>query len=192
MDTIYTIGHAGHPFREFIRLLHLFRITRVVDVRTQPVSRFTDWARRESLSVLLERMDVEYHYQGDRLGGQPDGEEFYDDRGYVLYGRIAETPDFQEGLQKLLKLGQEGRTAIMCAEEDPTDCHRRLLVGRALEEQHGVGMQHIREGGRLMDEETIARKAGEQPDQLGLFGLEETLDVPGAWRSQQPAQFLVG
>jgi hypothetical protein len=91
---------------------------------------------------------------GKDLGGRPDGERFYDPEGYVLYSRVARERSFRKAIERLGKGVTEFRVAIMCGEEDPYGCHRRLLVGRVLR-QEGVEVQHIRQDGRLQTDPDV-------------------------------------
>jgi hypothetical protein len=92
---------------------------------------------------------------GKELGGRPDGEEFYDAEDHALYSRVAESPLFLKGIERLEEIGKVSRVAIMCSEEDPTTCHRHLLVGRILAER-GISLLHIRGDGRIPTGEELA------------------------------------
>ena len=93
---------------------------------------------------------------GRELGGRPAGAEFYDQEGHVLYSRVAESSLFLEGLERLQEGLREFRLALLCSEENPAACHRRLLVGRVLAER-GVAIDHIRGDGRLQSEAELIR-----------------------------------
>ncbi len=67
-------------------------------------------------------------------------------QGHVLYGRLAASPAFQEGIDRVLARAQTQRIALLCSEEDPSRCHRHLLIGRVLRER-GVAVSHIRGDG---------------------------------------------
>jgi uncharacterized protein (DUF488 family) len=94
---------------------------------------------------------MKYVFLGKELGGRPEGSEFYDEGGGVLYDRLAESALFLEGIDRLMEGVKGYRVAIMCGEEDPVKCHRRVLVGRVLEER-GVRVKHIRGDGRVEDD----------------------------------------
>ena len=68
--------------------------------------------------------------------------------GRVRYDRIAETESFRSGLDRVVDGAARYRIALMCAEKEPLDCHRTLLVARALHDQ-GVDVAHIRADGGL-------------------------------------------
>ncbi|HEU5344698.1 MAG TPA: DUF488 domain-containing protein [Ktedonobacterales bacterium] len=171
--TIYSIGHSNQSLEAFIALLQRHGIQSLADVRSAPYSRYVPHFNRPELEYAVERAGIRYLYLGDELGGRPAGKEFYDDEGYVLYYRAARAPFFVRGLERLTDEGALYRTAIMCSEEDPTNCHRRLLIARVLEEQ-GVPTLHIRGDDRIQTADDFHRD-----QQLSLW------DDPSAAASEE-------
>jgi hypothetical protein len=119
---------------------------------------------------------VGYVFLGGELGGRPREPDLYDDEGHVLYGEVAATDRFRAGLRRLLEQAARHRVAMLCAEEDPTGCHRRLLVGRVLGDQ-GVAVTHIRGDGSTVAESDLAAHSSAAVQSV-LFG--------EAWRSVRP------
>ncbi|HXH20466.1 MAG TPA: DUF488 domain-containing protein [Dehalococcoidia bacterium] len=153
---VYTIGHSNQSLDRFLRLLALSRISALIDVRSQPYSQFAPQFNHAALAQRLEHAGIAYVFAGDTLGGRPGGHEYYDVHGHVLYYKVAQSEFFALGLSRLkLLVEQHERVAIMCSEEDPTDCHRRLLIGRVLAGD-GYAIHHIRGDGRVQDEAEIA------------------------------------
>jgi uncharacterized protein (DUF488 family) len=148
---LLTIGHSNHSPERFQQLVVAHRIEALVDVRSWPKSRFVEWADRSKLPKLLKPAGSGYLYLGHQLGGRPKDPCFYDENGYVLYGRVAGSKVFGLGIERLAHGIGKYRVAIMCSEEDPTDCHRRLLVAKVLLER-GISVTHIRGDGRSEDE----------------------------------------
>ena len=146
-NTIYTIGHSNHPSERFLQLLDLHAITAVADVRSTPYSRFNRHFDRESLTTFLASHSIRYVFLGDHLGARTDDPHCYI-QGKVSYDRLAQTPLFQRALARLQKGSSTQRIALMCAEKEPLDCHRSILVARHLD-QRGTSIQHILEDGRL-------------------------------------------
>lgn len=172
-NVVYTVGHSNHSIEAFVELLRSNGIEALVDVRTHPYSRFATQFNRESLKGSLSAAGVRYLYLGGELGGRPTGSEFYDAEGYVLYDRLAASPAFLSGLRRLESGIAEYRVALMCSEEDPNVCHRRLLISRALGGR-GIEARHIRGDGSVETEpELRAVNDAEQSAQLSLFGLAE-------------------
>ena len=180
--TIWTIGHSNHPLEVFLGLLAQHGIDAVVDVRSSPYSRYVSHFNREAIHAALVDRAIQYVFLGDLLGGRVAAPRFYDDEGRVLYGEVAQSPGFRQGIERLLGIAEQARAAILCGEEDPTNCHRRLLVGRVLG-QRGVGVVHLRGDGRAQTEADVAAEETFQKTkgQLTLFDSEE----PGPWKSTQ-------
>lgn len=173
---IWTIGHSNHDMSTFIDLLRGQRIEVLADVRSQPFSRFKPQFNRRPLKSSLGEAKIRYVFLGDELGGRPPESKFFDEEGHVLYGEVAKTPRFLAGLDRLLDGWKKFRVAMMCSEENPTDCHRRLLVTRVLVKR-GVPVIHVRGNGTTISEAAFAVRQV-RPAQPALFGQE---DAP--WRS---------
>ena len=152
--TIFSIGHSNQSIETFLALLRQHEIQVLVDVRSSPYSKYVPHFNSTKLAVTVEQANIEYKFMGEELGGRPDGDEFYDADNHVLYKRVAESPLFLKGIQRLIDIGAASQTVIMCSEEDPTICHRHLLIGRVLTEQ-GVDLAHIRSDGHLQNEKEI-------------------------------------
>ena len=148
---IYTVGHSNVSQEAFVALLKANCIDVLVDVRSSPYSKYVPHFNGDALKQAVTAVGIKYLYLGRELGGRPREQQFYDANGHVRYDRIAESPEFQEGIERLLRGIREHRVAVMCNEEDPHDCHRRLLVGRVLTER-GVTVLHIRGDGRIQPE----------------------------------------
>ena len=154
---LWTIGHSNHSGERFIGLLKSFRIDVVVDVRSQPYAKHATHFSQAPLRGLLADAGLQYVFMGRELGGRPDEPDLYDSEGRVLYGQLAETLRFREGLSRLLEGALQWRVAMMCSEEDPRDCHRRLLITRALRQSnHRVAVRHICGDGSEVDEKQVS------------------------------------
>jgi len=178
-----TIGHSNHSLPDFLRLLADAGVTTVVDVRSTPRSGYAPHFNREALEPALTVRGIKYAFMGSALGGMPDDSSFYDAEGYVLYSEIAATDVFKAGITSVLELAAGQRVALMCGEEDPSGCHRRLMVGRVLAE-HGAEIVHVRGDGRLQTEDELQQAEAEA---RGLRGVETLFDVEDQkpWRSIQ-------
>jgi len=166
--TVWTVGHSTHPLPALLSVLQGQRIEVVADVRSQPYSRRNPQFNREGFAAAVREAGLEYLYLGTELGGRPAEPEFYDGEGHVRYAAVAATPRFVAGLERLLARSATQRVTIMCSEEDPARCHRRLLVGRALTGR-GVAVNHIRGDGSVVDEANLG-PFQQDMDQGTLFG----------------------
>lgn len=145
---LYSVGHSNHDAAKILGLLKQHHIVTLVDVRSAPYSRYCPQFNRPALEQLVTGGGIQYVYMGDRLGGMPKGDAFYDDAGGVRYHLVAQAPFFIEGIRRLVEMAADRRCAMMCAEENPSHCHRHKLVEPALIAA-GVDIRHIRGDGRL-------------------------------------------
>jgi len=144
---VFTVGHSNHTLERFIGLLKDAGITAIADVRSVPYSRYTHQFDRETLADDLRTVGIAYSFLGDELGARPNDKNCYRD-GKADYGLIAATPLFQSGLDRVIEGSRKYRIALMCAEKDPLDCHRTILVGRNLK-MRGVTINHIHADGHI-------------------------------------------
>ena len=129
--TIFTIGHSNHPVEEFLSLLKSQAVELLVDVRSAPFSRFSSHFNRGLLAASLRQCGMEYLFLGNELGARSDDPSCYEG-GRVQYDRLAATALFRSGIDRVLRESSQHQVALMCAEKEPLDCHRTLLVAPAL------------------------------------------------------------
>jgi uncharacterized protein (DUF488 family) len=161
----------------FLDLLRRQSVEVIADIRSHPYSKYASQFDHKMLEKALRAAGVQYVYLGAELGGRPRGDAYYDAEGHVLYDKVAESGAFKGGLVRLEKDLRHYVVALLCAEEDPTGCHRRLLVGRVLAGR-GVAVSHIRSDGQLQSEDELSA-AEPDSNQLGLF---DEIEAP-AWKS---------
>ena len=191
-DTVLTIGHSTHAPGSFVALLRQHDVTAVADVRSTPYSRFNPQFNREPLAEALEAEGIRYVYLGYELGGRPDDPACYED-GRVRYDRVAATESFRDGLARLVHGANTYRIALMCAEKEPLDCHRTLLVAPVLDER-GVEVAHIHADGRL---ETHTEAMDRLLDKLklprdSLYGTREELVAAAIARQAGQVAYMDG
>jgi uncharacterized protein (DUF488 family) len=132
MPVVLTIGHSTRTWQDFLDLLRAHRIKRVIDIRSIPRSRHNPQFNRETLSTKLRAARIGYvhlrklgglrHAQRDSLNMGWRNTSF---RGFADY---MQTSEFEAGLDRLIKLVAQKRSAIMCAEAVPWRCHRSLIA----------------------------------------------------------------
>ncbi|MGH6635401.1 MAG: DUF488 family protein [Gammaproteobacteria bacterium] len=144
---LYTIGHSNYEITAFIGLLHQHGITGLGDVRSHPYSRYVAQCSREPLKAALADTGIAYVFLGKELGARSDNPACYR-QGKVQYDRLAQEPCFAEGIKRIMQGMERYRISLMCAEKDPINCHRALLVARKLCEA-GVPISHIHADGSL-------------------------------------------
>ena len=145
---IHTVGHSNHPIERFLGLLQPHGITAVADVRSTPYSRFNPQYRREKLQAALAEIGIQYVFLGEELGARSQDPACYNPDGRVSYARLAKTLLFRQGIERLKTGMVEHHISLMCAEREPLECHRTILVSRELVRE-GVAVTHILGDGSL-------------------------------------------
>ena len=145
VDLIFTIGHSNHPIVKFITLLKQHDIGQVVDVRSEPYSRYSSHFNKAELEHHLIAENIHYSFLGAELGARPLSSRYYDGNK-VNFDKLVKGEKFQRGIRWLLEHISNERIALMCAEKDPLDCHRMIILSCYLK-NHQVNIGHIHEDG---------------------------------------------
>jgi uncharacterized protein (DUF488 family) len=177
---LFSIGHSNIPEEQFLAMLRDAGVDVVADVRTTPYSRFFPWFSQKRLAASLAAAGIGYAAMGDSLGGRPRDPGLYRD-GIADYEAMAAQPDYHAGLGRLLDAVARWRVCILCAEREPLDCHRCLLVARSLAER-GLTVGHILHDGSIephavteQRQLTLGRHGDEQDCDLFASGQRERL-----------------
>ncbi len=184
----FSIGHSNIAADRFVAMLHAAGASAVADLRSTPVSRFCPWFSAKNLAPLLAHDGIGYLPYGDALGGRPREASLYCD-GIADYEAMARQSEFQAGLERLIADAAHnratGRLCLMCAEREPLDCHRCLLVGRALAAR-GFAVGHIRHDGaiepHIATERRLLELAGDGGDDGDLFAPGQDEGLAAAYR----------
>ena len=128
---VFTIGHGDRTQPELEECLRSFGVRTVADVRSWPRSRQHPQFDRETLEPKLTSAGFVYRFLGRELGG-------FRSTGYEAH---METDLFRDGLRRLEALANEAVTAFLCAERDPTGCHRRHIAAALT--RKGFTVDHI-------------------------------------------------
>lgn len=154
---VYTVGHSTHSIDTFLGLLDLYGISAICDVRSSPYSRFNPQYNKDALSKSLHDHSIKYVFLGKELGARSNDPSCYCD-GRVQYRALARTELFLSGIERVRVGVERGyRMALMCAEKDPLDCHRTVLVARTLESD-GFSVSHILSDGTLETQDEAAAR----------------------------------
>jgi uncharacterized protein (DUF488 family) len=140
-NPLFTIGYSNHSLDDFIAMLRGNSVNAVADVRSQPHSKMNPEFSRSLLENKLKRANIAYAFLGQELGARTFDRSCYVN-GKVRYDRLAKTPLFQKGLDRVERGANEHRIALMCAEKEPLTCHRCILVSRHLDDR-GMKVRHI-------------------------------------------------
>ena len=152
---VFSIGHSTHSIDVLLDLLRGQSITAVADVRSSPYSRMNPHFNRESFAETLRLARIAYVFLGKELGARSRDRSCYLN-GKVQYERLAQTDLFRVGLERVKQGAKSYRVAMMCAERDPMECHRGILIARYLEPH--LEVQHISPDGRLESQDQLVER----------------------------------
>jgi uncharacterized protein (DUF488 family) len=169
-EPLYTIGHGNRKPEDFLALLKVFGIEYLVDVRSQPYSKFNQQFNQNELKVFLEQNGIKYVFMGDTIGGRPKDASCYDNEGKVDYEAVKSKEFFLNGIDRLKTAYKKGiNVVIMCSESKPCECHRSKLIGKVLITDNIV-LKHIDEKGKLKDQSTVINELNKGLSEYDLFG----------------------
>lgn len=146
MSSVFTVGLSNHSLDEFTGMLLAWSITDVCDVRSAPWSRYSPQFNKDTIALALRQAGITYRFYGGTLGARPADPALIRD-GRVSWDALRATEGFRKGIEEIAALGTTARPSLLCAERDPAECHRTVLVARALVEQ-GSEIVHILPGPR--------------------------------------------
>jgi uncharacterized protein (DUF488 family) len=149
---LYTLGHSNLDLDEFVALLKDSKVELLVDVRSRPQSgRFPHFSQ-PAFEKMLADDGISYLFLGEELGGRPDDPDAYRADGRVDYRTRRRSYAFGAGLERVLRELESRTLALMCAEEDPLECHRFLMICPELVAS-GIQPLHIRRGSQIETQE---------------------------------------
>lgn len=173
MGTIWTVGHSTRTAEKFVEMLLAHEIKVLVDVRSFPGSRRLPQFNKAELAESLSRVGIEYRHE-PRLGGRrtPRADSHntaWQNPSFRAYADHMETEVFRRGVEELLEVAANERTAVMCAEAVWWRCHRSLIADYLKAEGHTV--MHI----------TDRHKSEEHPFTSAAMIVKGKLSYRGLW-----------
>lgn len=175
--SLYTIGHGNRRVADFLNVLKEFNIQYVIDVRSQPYSKFNPQFNQNELKRYLETNGVYYVFMGDTLGGRPTDPSCYDLEGKVDYEKVKTKEFFKMGIERLkTAYAKSIPIAIMCSESKPGECHRSKLIGRVLINEN-ISIVHIDEKNKMKSQADIINELNKGLSDITLFPDEVTINT---------------
>lgn len=141
MREIFSIGYAQYTRDHLLARLRHFGVTAIADIRTYRSSSYWTAFDSESFGPFLRAHGIAYVFLGEQLGGKPQIEALYPGER-LDYARLARQDFFQAGLDRVENGADQFTLCLMCAEKDPIECHRGLLLAPELAKRD-IGVTHI-------------------------------------------------
>jgi uncharacterized protein (DUF488 family) len=172
MQDIYTIGYSCFKLNEFIDVLQKYNITSLIDVRSNPNSKFYEDYNQYNLEKFLESHGIIYRNYKSEFGARQEDTTYYTN-GYLDFDRYTKSSSFLNGVKKV-EIGMKLNFVfvLMCAEKDPSTCHRNIMVARKFHKL-GYNIKNILADGSFETQESVEQRLVEQyfpyRNQLSLF-----------------------
>ena len=147
MTDIFTIGYGNRSINTFTNLLTQYGIATLIDVRSNPRSRFNPNYNMKSLKTILQSIGIEYLYMGEILGRKPRDEKLYKN-GKLDYEAVNSLSTYKAALHQLIELAENRSICLCCCELNPNICHRKTLIGDSLSKS-SIIINHINERGLI-------------------------------------------
>ncbi|MDF2612263.1 MAG: hypothetical protein K0S71_49 [Clostridia bacterium] len=175
---IFTIGHSNYSVDRLIDMLRHYDINCVVDIRGTPYSKYNIQFNKETIKQTLTDKGFLYIYMGKEFAAQREDKSLYTEEGYADFEKVIFDRDFINGIERLKAGYKKGyRIVLLGAKQDPINCHRCILLGRALIEA-GFHLKHILDDYTLASQEELEARLLEKyyskKDQMTLDHLMGT------------------
>lgn len=177
VDTVFSIGYSGFSVNDFINALKSNKISLVIDVRSMPYSQYFSDYNKDNIEQSLKSSGIYYRNYAEEFGARQEERKYYTSQGYLDFELFAKSPSFLSGFDKLVKsMEQDYSFALMCAEKDPINCHRTILVARAFHEA-GYKVVHLLPNKCKVTQEDIEARLLKKyfPDRNQITLFNETL-----------------
>jgi uncharacterized protein (DUF488 family) len=142
---LLTIGYEQHRKpRSLVAALSAANVRRLLDVRELPMSRRAGFSKR-ALSDALARAGIRYEHER-ALGNPKPFRDLYRS-GRVSEGERRYRNHLQNGssfaVDELARTLADGRTCLLCFEDDHSLCHRSIIVEELVKRLPALRVKHL-------------------------------------------------
>lgn len=173
LKNIYTIGYTAFKINDFISILKKYNITCVIDVRSLAYSQHYPDYNKEVFTKTLKSSGILYRNYSVEFGARQTEKCYLSPKGYLDFKKYVKSERFEAGYKKVLAGIDLGYTfVLMCAETDPIDCHRSIMLGREFYKR-GFEVKNILKSGEILLqnelEERLLDKYFSTREQFSIF-----------------------
>ncbi|HZK27108.1 MAG TPA: DUF488 domain-containing protein [Thermoclostridium sp.] len=156
MKTIYTIGYSSYKVEDFVNVLKKYHITSLIDVRSYPNSKFFEDYNQGNIKKFLKSNGIIYRSYSSHFGARQEDKKYHKN-GYMDFSAYVKSESFKEGMRKVeVGIDLNYVFVLMCAEKDPSFCHRSIMVAREFH-KNGYEVKNISSNGSYKTQEQIAQ-----------------------------------
>lgn len=143
-QTVYTIGFAQKPLRDFVQFLKENKVTRIVDIRLNNTSQLSGFAKKNDLAYILELVNIDYTHE---LSLAPTQELLSNYRKKKMpwdefkkaYTQLLE----ERNVEETFDFSEDEAICFLCSEHEPYHCHRTIAAEYLHEHQRKLSIVHL-------------------------------------------------
>ena len=132
--SLFTVGYEGRSVQDLVGVLSIHRVSVLVDVRENAVSRKAGFGKR-ALQASLEEAGIEYRHE-PLLGNPRDNREAFRQGHAKARERYSKhlNNGSREAFDSIMEVAMKQRVALLCFERNASDCHRSCIIEQAQQE----------------------------------------------------------
>ena len=145
MITLYTMGFTKKTAQDFFSKLNANHVERVIDVRLNNTSQLAGFTKQNDLEYFLgEILDIEY-INMPQLAPTKEILKDYRDKNleWADYESRFEELIISRGIIESIGKGLIDKSCLLCSEDKPDHCHRRLVAEYLAEEWGDIEIVHL-------------------------------------------------
>lgn len=176
--TLYTIGYSGFHTGDFIDLLASKGVNVLIDVRSKPYSSYYPEFNKEHFAKKLAQEDIHYRNYSNEFGARQTNRTFFSVEGFLDFDKFSKSDIFKHGFARVKEgIEQNYSLVFMCAESNPIDCHRTIMVARAFFDV-GYEITHLMKDGKAISHKDVEQKILDMfyPDRAQMTFFSEEKD----------------
>jgi uncharacterized protein (DUF488 family) len=147
MDKIrlFTIGFTQKTAETFFRQLCERDVKRMIDIRLNNVSQLAGFAKKDDLRYFLKTIgDIDYMHVPELAPTKEIMDEYRKNKGgWALYEKKFLALLSSRQIEKNFSKNIFDRACLLCSEDEPDHCHRRLTVEYLNDKWGNIEITHI-------------------------------------------------
>jgi len=143
---VYTIGFTQKSARRFFELLDDHKVRKLLDIRLNPYGQLSDFSEKNDLSYFLERLSgIDYHHLVELAPTDDILHSYRKEKSWSIYVERFERLMDERSIPAFLDraLFEDGPVCLLCSEDKPDRCHRRLVAERLVQSWDDVEIHHL-------------------------------------------------
>lgn len=142
---LFTIGFTKKSAENFFETLRKSGAKRVVDVRLNNVSQLAGFAKKNDLEYFLKKIcGMEYAHLPLLAPTREILDEYRKDRGsWQTYEQRFLELMKDRGIEQAIPRELVNEGCLLCSEDKPHNCHRRLVAEYLNRQWGGIDIQHL-------------------------------------------------